>query len=87
MARHRIRRVEFERQIAREFVAGETLRALAKRHDLSRNLIRIFVSELEAGAFDDAHAADMLEAYEAKVAAPERMVGRRASETEILKRP
>ena len=62
MARHRTHSVEFKRQIAQEFVAGETLHALAKRHDLSRNLIRIWVSKLEAGAFDDdAHAADMLE--------------------------
>ena len=58
----------------------ETLHALAKRHDLSRNLIRIWVTKLEAGAFDeDAQAADMLEDYEAKIAALERMVGRRLS--------
>ena len=41
MARHRTHSIEFKRQIAQEFVAGETLHALAKRHDLSRNLIRI----------------------------------------------
>ena len=86
MARHRTHSIEFKRQIAQEFVAGETLHALAKRHDLSRNLIRIWVSKLEAGAFDDdAHAADMLEAYEIKIAALERMVGRQALEIEFLK--
>ncbi len=86
MARHRTHSIEFKRQIAQEFVAGETLHALAKRHDLSRNLIRIWVSKLEAGAFDDdAHAADMLEDYEAKIAALERMVGRQALEIEFLK--
>ncbi len=85
-ARHRTHSIEFKRQIAQEFVAGETLHALAKRHDLSRNLIRIWVSKLEAGAFDDdAHAADMLEDYEAKIAALERMVGRQALEIELLK--
>jgi transposase-like protein len=41
MARHRSHSIEFKRQIAQEFVAGETLYALAKRHDLSRQLIRL----------------------------------------------
>ena len=86
MARHRTHSIEFKRQIAQEYVAGETLHALAKRHDLSRNLIRIWVGKLEAGAFDDdARAADLLEGYEAKIAALERMVGRQALELEFLK--
>ena len=86
MARHRTHSIEFKRQIAQEYVAGETLHALAKRHDLSRNLIRIWVTKLETGAFDDdARAADMLGGYEAKIAALERMVGRQALEIEFLK--
>jgi transposase-like protein len=52
--------------VAQEFIAGETLHSLAKRHDISRNLIRIWVAKYEAGEFDDdAEAADMLQAYEA----------------------
>jgi len=39
MARQRSHSVEFKRQVAQEFIAGETLYALAKRHDLSRQLI------------------------------------------------
>jgi len=40
----------------------------------------------EAGEFDDdAEAADLLQAYEAKVAALERLVGRQALEIEFLK--
>jgi len=39
MAKHRIDSAEFKRQIAQEFLAGETLHRLAKRHDLSRNLM------------------------------------------------
>ena len=50
MAKHRTHSTEFKRQIAQEFVAGETLHGLAKRHDLSRNLIRIWVAKYEAGA-------------------------------------
>ena len=43
MAKHRSHSIEFKRQVAQEFLAGETLHGLAKRHDLSRNLIRIWV--------------------------------------------
>jgi transposase-like protein len=78
--------MEFKRQVAQEFIAGETLYALAKRHDVSRNLIRVWVKKLEIGAFDeDARAADLLQEYEAKIAALERMVGRQALEIEFLK--
>ena len=86
MARHRSHSIEFKRQVAQEFIAGETLYALAKRHDVSRNLIRVWVRKLETGAFDeDAEAADLLQEYEAKIAALERMVGRQALEIEFLK--
>src|SRR5271169_3872367 len=86
MAKHRSHSIEFERQVAQEFIAGEALHGLAKRHDVSRNLIRIWVKKLEAGAFDeDARAADLLQEYEAKIAALERMVGRQALEIEFLK--
>ncbi len=33
MARHRSHSVAFKRQVAEEFLAGETLHGLAKRHD------------------------------------------------------
>ena len=86
MAKHRTHSIEFKRQVALDFIAGETLHGLAKRHDISRNLIRIWVKKLEAGAFDeDARAADLLQEYEAKIAALERMVGRQALEIEFLK--
>ena len=55
-----------------------------ERHDVSRNLIRVWVKKL--GAFDDdARAADLLQEYEAKIAALERMVGKQALEIEFLK--
>jgi transposase len=53
MARHRSHSVEFKRQVAQEFLAGDTLHGLAKRHDISRNLIRIWIDKYEASAFDD----------------------------------
>ncbi len=86
MARHRSHSVAFKRQVAEEFLAGETLHGLAKRHDLSRNLIRIWVAKYEAGAFDDdTQAADLLQEYEARIAALERLVGKQALELEFLK--
>jgi transposase-like protein len=86
MTRHRSHSIAFKRQIAQEFISGETLHGLAKRHDLSRNLIRLWVQKFEAGAFDeDAEAADRMQEYEARIAALERLVGRQALELEFLK--
>jgi transposase len=52
---------QFKRQVAQEFLAGETLHGLAKCHDISRNLVRVWVEKYEAGAFDDdARAADLI---------------------------
>src|SRR3546814_19022157 len=79
MARHRSHSIEFKRQVAQEFLAGETLHGLAKRHDISRNLIRVWVQKYETGAFDeDATAADMIQHYEARNAArsEERRIGK-----------
>ena len=84
MAKYRSHSVEFRRQVAQEFLGGETLHGLAKRHDISRNLIRVWVEKYEAGALDeDARAADLLQSYEARIAALERLVGRQALELEF----
>jgi transposase-like protein len=86
MAHHRSHSIEFKRQVAQEFIGGETLHALSKRYDISRQLIRIWVQKFETGAFDDdARAADVIQEYEAKIMALERMVGRQALEIEFLK--
>jgi transposase len=86
MAKHRSHSTAFKRQVAQEFMAGETLHGLAKRHGLSRNLIRIWVQKYEAGAFDeDATAGDLVREYEARIAALERLVGKQALELEFLK--
>jgi transposase-like protein len=86
MARHRTHSTYFKRQVAQDYLAGETLHSLARRHDLSRNLIRIWVQKHEAGAYDDeAVAVDTIEVYEARIAALERLVGRQALEIDFLK--
>ena len=87
MARHRSHSVEFKRQVAQEFLSGDTLHGLAKRHDISRNLIRVWVEKYEAGAFDDdVQAADLIQGYEARIAALERRVGKPAREPELSQR-
>jgi len=52
MRKHRSYPVEFKRQVAQEYLAGETLHGLAKRHEINRNLVRIWVAKYEAGSFD-----------------------------------
>jgi transposase-like protein len=74
MAKHRTHSIEFKRQVAQEFLSGESLHGLAKRHDLFRNLIRVWVQKYQAGDFDeDAQAANLLQQYEARIAALERL--------------
>ena len=85
MTKHRSHSAAFKRQVAEEFLAGETLHALSQRHDISRQLIRIWVGKFEAGALDDdVQAADLLQEYEAKIAALERMVCQIASNCDPL---
>jgi transposase len=53
-------------------------------HNISRQLIRIWVSKFEPGALDgDVQAADLIQEYDAIVAL-ERMAGRQALEIELL---
>ena len=62
MARQRSHSIAFKRQVAQEFIDGETLYGLSKRHDISRQLIRVWVQKYEARASDeDAQAADLLQ--------------------------
>src|SRR2546429_3176347 len=65
--------IEFKRQVVQEYQAGETLHGLAKRHGISRNLVRIWAAKAEAGEFDDdLAAASILQEYEARIGALER---------------
>jgi putative transposase len=61
MPRHRSHSTDFKRQVVAEYHAGETLHALGRRHDLSRNLIRIWIEKAEAGSLDqDMASAELL---------------------------
>ncbi len=86
MTKHRSHSAAFKRQVAEEFLAGETLHGLSQRHDISRQLVRIWVGKFEAGALDeDVQAADLIQAYEARIAALELLVGKQALELDLLK--
>ena len=86
MRKHRSYPIEFKRQVAQEYLAGETLHGLAKRHEINRNLVRIWVAKYEAGSFDsDVVAADIVQTQEARIAALERLVGKLVLENEFLK--
>jgi transposase-like protein len=86
MATQRRYSIEFKRQVVQQ--AGETLHGLAKRHGISRNLIRIWAAKAEAGEFDDdLAAASILQEYEARIGALERLVGKLALENEFLNTP
>src|SRR4051794_41912354 len=50
MARYRTYTIEFKRQVAEEHLCqGTSLNQLARRHDISRELLRIWVRKYEAG--------------------------------------
>lgn len=52
MARFRTHSIVFKRKAAQEYLAGETLHGLSKRHDIQRRLIRVWVRKYEEGALD-----------------------------------
>ena len=52
--RHRSYSLEFKRHVAQQYLSGDiSLARLARQHDISRNLIRVWIAKYEAGEFDD----------------------------------
>ena len=97
MAGHRTHSVALKRQIVQEYLAGETLHGLARRHNLPRNLIRLWVDQnvyptrdgerSEASALEDLAAlAQTIHECETRIEAIERLVARRAAEFGIRRR-
>ena len=87
MAKQRNYSTEFKRQVVLEHLSGETLYGLSKRHDVSRNVIRLWIARYEADGDlnDDTTAGDLLQDYKARIAALERLAGKLALENEFLK--
>jgi transposase-like protein len=75
MARYRTYTIEFKRRVVEEHLSGGTsLSELARRHDISRELLRIWVKKYEAGEFaSDGPVGPDRRAYQAKIAGLERL--------------
>src|ERR671929_673106 len=87
MARYRTYTVEFKRQLVEEHLGGVSLNQLARRHDISRELLRTWVRKHEAGDLAGGRPATPdRRAYEAKIAGPERKVGQLTMELDLLER-
>lgn len=60
--------------------------AHSKRHNISRNLLRIGVDKFQAGALDEGvGSANLLGTYDARIGALERLVSKQTLELEFLK--
>src|SRR4051812_21804500 len=87
MARYRTYTVEFKRQVVEEHLGGVSLNQLARRHDISRELLRTWVKKYEAGDLAGGRPATPdRRAYEAKIAGLERKVGQLTMELDLLKK-
>ena len=45
MPKHRTHSIGFKRQVVQDYLGGETLYGLAKRHEISRTLIRVWLAK------------------------------------------
>jgi transposase len=52
MARQRSHSIAFKRQVAQEFIAGESLYALSKRHDISQRIQHAAGNNVQEGSSD-----------------------------------
>ena len=88
MARYRTYTIEFKRRLVEEHLSGGAgLSELARRHDISRELLRIWVRKHEAGEPAGGRPATPdRRVYEAKIASLERKVGQLTMELDLLKR-
>lgn len=93
MAKQQPYSTELKRRVVQEYLAGETLHGLARRHNLPRNLVRIWVDhhlypthdrELYEGPVleDIAALVQTISECETRIEAIERLVARRAAEFE-----
>jgi transposase-like protein len=88
MARHRSFSFEFKRQVVLDFLEGRAeLRGLAREHNLSRHLIRLWIEKYAAGQLnDEVGDATRIAEYETKIAELERKVGQLTMEVDLLKK-
>lgn len=44
--------IDFKKEVVAQYLGGETLHRVARRHDIDPGLLRIWVEKAEAGEFD-----------------------------------
>jgi transposase len=88
MAQYRTYTVEFKRRLVEEHPSeGTSLNRLARRHDISRELLRGWAKKHEAGEFaGDGPARPDRRACEARIAGLERKVGQLTMELDLLEK-
>jgi transposase len=88
MARHRRFNLEFKRQVVLDFLEKRMgLRELARKHNLSRNLLSQWIRKYETGQLtDEVVDAVRIAEYEGKIAELERKVGQLTMEVDLLKK-
>src|SRR5437763_13734409 len=88
MARYRTHTIEFKRQVAEEHLGGGTsLNQLARRHDISRELLRTWVKKYEAGDLAGGRATTPdRRGDEAEIAGLGRKAGRLTRAVDLLGR-
>lgn len=88
MARHRRFSLEFKQQVVLDFLERRMgLRELARKHNLSRNLLSQWVRKYETGQLtDEVVDAVRIAQYEGKIAELERKVGQLTMEIDLLKK-
>src|ERR1700746_132938 len=87
MARHRRFSFEFKRQVVLDVLEErEGLREVARKHCISRSLIRQWIQKYESGQLTDELDEVRIAEYEGKIAELERKVGQLTMENDLLKK-
>ena len=86
--RHRCHSTELKLRLVRMYLNGEaSLHGLAREHEISRNLIRLWVDKFEKGELsEELEQSAKIPEYEAKIAALERKIGQLTMEVDLLKK-
>ena len=87
MARHRRFSFEFKRQVVLDVLEERIgLREIARKHSISRSLIRQWIHRYETGQLTDELDEVRIAEYEARIAELERKVGQLTMENDLLKK-
>jgi transposase len=87
MARHRRFNFELKRQVVLDVLEERVgLREVARKHCISRSLIRQWIQKYESGQLTDELDEVRIAEYEGKIAELERKVGQLTMENDLLKK-